>query len=320
MKQSPNKISSADGGRNNQKKKIPFLIHILRFVFLTIGPILPAYAARKAMDLFMTPKRRKGASFSGVFKRAYLLGTPYKNSRITSYMWGEKGKIVVLVHGWESSSRIYESFVIPLLNSGYRVVAIDGPAHGYSKLKQTNLFDFGDALHEVLKSLEKVGEVHALVGHSFGGSSLVNMLCRKGKPEFLKKIVIIASPSRLDKVFTYYFNFMRLPKSIVKQFEIQLNRKFGVGLGDLRVAKWASKLQTDNILVIHDEDDKVIPAREAEILVASGDNFTHRVTKGLGHNRIMKDPEVISNILSYLQEESAVVDGAATKLHEKALQ
>ena len=177
-------------------------------------------------------------SFAGIFEKAYVMGIPYKNSRVTTYMWGETGKIVVLVHGWESSSRIYESFVAPLLSAGYRVVAIDGPAHGFSSLRETNLFDFGDALHAVLQRLEKIGEVYALVGHSFGGSSLVNMLHRKRKPAPLAKVVIIASPSRLDNIFYYFFNHLRLTKAVRREFEILLRQKFEVNLDDLKVTNW----------------------------------------------------------------------------------
>ncbi len=247
------------------------------------------------------------------------MGTPYKGTRITSYLWGETGKIVVLVHGWESSSRIYESFVAPLLSAGYRVVAIDGPAHGFSSLRQTNLFDFGDALHAVLENLKKVGEVHALVGHSFGGSSLINMLYRKGKPKFVKKIAIIASPSRLDKIFYYFFNHMRLPKAVTREFEILLRQKFGIEVEDLNVTNWVQKLQIDNILVIHDVQDKVVAPQEAEVLVASGEKFTLLLTEGLGHNRIMKDRDVINHILSYLDEESAVLSSAEGRQYQKAL-
>ena len=305
--------------RKNKKKRTPPVIHMLRWSFKLLGPLVPRLAAQKAMQLFMTPKRRKSASFAGVFKKAYLLGIPYKNSRISTYLWGETGKIVVLVHGWESSSRIYESFVVPLVDVGYRVVAVDGPAHGNSKLRQTNLFDFGDALHEVLKSLEKVGEVHALVGHSFGGSSLINMLYRKGKPASLKKVVTIASPSRLDNIFYYFFNHLRLPTAVRREFKILLREKFEVNLEDLKVSNWVPKLQIDNILVIHDAQDRVVAPQEADALVASGDNLTLMLTEGLGHNRIMKDPGVIRKILFYLHEKSAVTNDVESKLYQKAL-
>lgn len=314
-----NKHTESLRGKESKKdksKSTPLVIDLLRWSFRLLGPLFPKLAAQKAMNLFMTPKRRKGSSFSGIFNKAYVMGTPYKGTRITSYMWGESGKIVLLVHGWESSSRIYESFVVPLLTAGYRVVAIDGPAHGDSKLKQTNLFDFGDALHAVLKRFEAIGEVYALVGHSFGGSSLVNMLYRKGKPGSLQKIAIIASPSRLDRVFYYFFRYMHLPKTVIHNFKTLLHQKFGVSMEALNVANWASELGMDNILVIHDVHDKVIRCEEAEVLVASGGNFTPLFTEGLGHNRIMKDPDVIKNVVAYLYKKPALIADVSRE-HQK---
>lgn len=302
------KISLKNVKKNNKLQKAPFGIYLLRFLFKMLGPFAPQMAARHALKIFMTPKRHRKVSFSGIFNKAYLIGTPYKNTRITSYMWGEKGKIVLLVHGWESSSRIYESFVLPMVKAGYRVVAIDGPAHGGSSLKETNMLDFGDALHAVIKNFEKIGEIYAMIGHSFGGSSLINMLYRKGKPPFLEKIVLIAIPSRLDNIFNHFFQYLQLPKSVIYQFKILLREKFNLKIEDLDVKNWIPQLRLSKILVLHDIHDKVIPSQEAEELASSGDNFNLLLTEGLGHNRIMKDQDVINNIISYLHELPAVTD------------
>ena len=241
-----------------------------------------------------------------LFKRAYLTGTAYRDTRIRGYMWGNTGKIVLLVHGWESSSRIFESFVSPLLASGYRVMAIDGPAHADSTQKQTNMVDFGDALYKIVQRLEKSGGVYALIGHSFGGSSLINMLYRRSTPGTLKKIVIIASPSRIDNIFSNFFQYLHLPERVIKEFKILMAKNFNLKIEDLKLENWVHDLSLDKVLIVHDRNDKIIPYKEAEALVQAWKKSRFLLTEGLGHNRIMKNPEVIDEIINYLQEEETI--------------
>jgi pimeloyl-ACP methyl ester carboxylesterase len=299
-----NKKSLSTKEKNTHKKsKVPFQLSFIRFLFKSFGVLFPALAAKKAMQLFMTPKRRNDGKLSPVFNQSVIMGTAYQKTRIRSYMWGHTGKIVLLVHGWESSSKIFESFIIPILNAGYRVVAMDGPAHANSSQKQTNMIDFGDALYTVLKRLEKSGGVYAIVGHSFGGSSLINMLYRKSKPRSLKKIVLIAIPSRIDHIFYDFFKFIRLSSNAVEEFKILMESKFGLKIEGLKVNNWVDNLEIEKVLVVHDRNDKVISYRETESLVNDWKNARLILTEGLGHNRIMKSADVIENIIQYCDQE-----------------
>lgn len=299
-----NKKDLSTGEKHSHKKsKIPFQLSVIRFLFKYFGALLPALAAKKAMQLFMTPKRKKEGPLSPIFNQSIIMGTAYKNTRIRSYMWGHTGKIVLLVHGWESSSRIFESFILPLLNAGYRVVAIDGPAHANSSQKQTNMIDFGDALYKVVNRLEKSGGVYAIVGHSFGGSSLVNMIYRKSKPQTLKKIVLIAIPSRIDRIFYNFFKYINLSATAVDEFKKLMGSKFDLNIENLTVSNWLDNLDLKEVLVVHDKNDKIISFREAESLVNSWKNSRLILTEGLGHNRIMKSAAVIRDIIEYCDPE-----------------
>lgn len=218
-------------------------------------------------------------------------------------MWGHTGKIVLLVHGWESSSKIFESFILPLVNAGYRVVAIDGPAHANSSQKQTNMIDFGDALYKVINRLEKSGGVYAIVGHSFGGSSLINMIYRKSKPQSLKKIVLIAIPSRIDHIFYNFFKYINLSANAIDEFKKLMVTKFNLQIDNLKVKNWVEDMNIQEVLVLHDKFDKIISYQEAESLVSDWKNARLILTEGLGHNRIMTSAEVIENIIDYCDQE-----------------
>lgn len=85
--------------------------------------------------------------------------------------WGERGPLVVGVHGLGSSRRGWAR-IGERLAERYRVVAYDQRGHGDSDVKGPMAFERSVAdLAEVVTSL---GEpVHALIGHSWGGAVVV---------------------------------------------------------------------------------------------------------------------------------------------------
>ena len=85
--------------------------------------------------------------------------------------WGERGPVIVGVHGLGGSRRGWARIAERLVER-YRVVAYDQRGHGDSGVKGPMTFERGlRDLEEVVASL---GEpVHALAGHSWGGAVVV---------------------------------------------------------------------------------------------------------------------------------------------------
>lgn len=284
----------------SKKAKRPFLLQLVPILFNSLGRIFPVLAANLAMRLFMTPKRRP-IELPFIFEKAFVLSVPYKDGKVWAYMWGFTGDIVVLVHGWEGGPQAYEKFIDPLVSAGYRVVAIEGPAHGLSLQRQTNMIDFGNAINAVLTRLKKSGRIKAIVGHSFGGSTLTQMFTRFPSPSALEKLVIIGSPSRIDQIFKNYFSMISLPEEARRHFEGLLMQRYQLEIEDMQVTNWIHSIPHVKGLLIHDRDDKVVPFEESRSLVSHWPLATLRETKGLGHYRIMKSEHVVETIVHFLE-------------------
>ena len=284
-----------------KKAKRPILWQLVPFLFRHLGRLFPALAAKLAMKIFMTPKRR-AAELPYIFEKAHVLSVPYKDGKVWAYMWGFTGDIVVLVHGWESGPQAYGKFIVPLVGAGYRVVAIEGPAHGWSLQRQTNMIDFGNAINAVLTRLEKSSRVKAMVGHSFGGSTLAQMFTRFPTPPTLEKIVMIASPSRIDQIFKNFFNLIQLPEVAQRHFSALLKHIFDLEIESMQVTNWTASIPHIKGLLIHDRQDTIIPFEESENLVTHWPLATLTETEGLGHYRIMKSEYVADNIVRFLSQ------------------
>jgi pimeloyl-ACP methyl ester carboxylesterase len=56
-----------------------------------------------------------------------------------------------------------------------------------------------------------------------------------------------------------------------------------------------------NILYLQDEDDRVTPLKDALLVRQDGHpNIQWVITKGLGHRKIYKDPEIMDRIAGFL--------------------
>ncbi|HBH48531.1 MAG TPA: hypothetical protein DDX98_07815 [Bacteroidales bacterium] len=91
----------------------------------------------------------------------------FRSSRIQYHVVGE-GEPLLLVHGYQADSRIWEKMV-PLLKEHFMLIIPDLPGHGQSPLIQaTNDMDFlADVLYSIILSGGHSGI--SIAGHSMGG-------------------------------------------------------------------------------------------------------------------------------------------------------
>ena len=167
--------------------------------------LFPKTTANKALKLFLTPEK---------------IGRPeselpwYDNSKksmladkYAAFEWGDpKNPIVLLIHGWAGRGTQLYSFIEPLVQAHYRVIALDGPAHGDSLGTQTNAVQFSLFLKE---AQEKIGKVHAVIAHSFGAGSSV-LATANGMQ--VAKLVLIAGPSDYTIIVNDFLKIVQLGK------------------------------------------------------------------------------------------------------------
>lgn len=105
--------------------------------------------------------------------------------------WGE-GQPVVLIHGWPSTSQMWEYQLGPLAEAGLRVIAYDRRGFGRSSVP-FKAYDYdalaGD-LNALLEELDLNGVT--LVGFSMGGGEVARYLSRYGSAR-VSKVVLISS-------------------------------------------------------------------------------------------------------------------------------
>ena len=275
------------------------LLPLLRFGFRTLSAVSTGLAARVAERVWFTPPRPRipsaSAAFLGTGTRADIA---IRGRKVAVWSWGE-GPAVLLVHGWGGYAAQLESFVEPLVRAGFRAVAFDAPSHGASGpsrhgKRQATFFDFAEALTELARTVEPVAGV---IAHSGGGTAVAWAL-RKGWT--IPASVFIApmgSPISYRRVFG---DALGIPEKVLDRFAANVERRLGFTWPQLEVWDVPRVVETPPLFVVHDRDDRETSWRESQNIVAAWPDASMRTTTGLGHNRILRDPSVIAEAITFI--------------------
>lgn len=253
----------------------------------------PRFIAKKAEALFLTPIRYQRPENEN---DVYALANKFKIlNGLQVYQWGQsENPSVLLVHGWNGRGTQLGYFVQDLLEKGFNVIAIDGPAHGESEGVMTHVGAFSQALIDVQKYF---GPLQGVIAHSFGGGCSVFAAFRGMD---VRKIVLIGSPAHYDRVVNSFLNRMRLSKRTKKIFTESLTNQVGIKPQDLNIGILGSQLKNVQGLIVHDELDKEVPVTAAHAIHEKWQGSEVFITRGLGHKRVLRDKEVSLKISEFL--------------------
>jgi pimeloyl-ACP methyl ester carboxylesterase len=227
------------------------------------------------------------------------------NLTLPIFVWGT-GPTVLLVHGWEGRSTQLGDFVPPLVASGHRVVAVDLPGHGSAPLARISVPGFAQALASVFR---QIGPVKSVVAHSAGAAATV--LAYTLVP-YDARLALISPPRGPQFFFDQFSSYMSLAKETQVLFEASLVRRFGQSLKSLDVTAFGSTVPLP-ALVVHDRDDKYVPASHGQAFADSLPNAKLILTEGLGHQRILRAPHVIEHVLHFVASPNPSIANQETE-------
>ena len=222
-----------------------------------------------------------------------MLTLPHRGLPLAVYQWGE-GPTVLLVHGWHGRGTQLGAFAAPLVAAGYRVVAFDAPAHGRTPGRSTNLPQISDAL---LKVAGAFPPLHGVIAHSFGAAVTLHAIIQGLAPQ---RVVAVSAPSSIEFLMESFAAGLEIPGTVMAVHRRLLEQRFGADLWQrLSPTANASRLSIPALL-IHDDEDHEVPIQEGETLARAWPGAELVRTHGLGHRRILRDPEVVNRACAFL--------------------
>ena len=285
---------------NKKKDRTPPLLKAIRWLYPKVEKISPATAHRYFVNLFFTPfnypvppKERKAETF------AHRFTISVAKKKVQCYSWGE-GIPVLVIHGWAGRATQFRRFIKPLNEAGYRMVGFDGPAHGHSGGKRTDIREFEEA---ILKISERVGQPVAIIAHSFGGGAAL-YAAMNGFP--ISTVINIATPTIGDEIINTYLKAINGSESTKDYFRKFMVSTYGKSFDQFTASYFIQHLEHPlELLLVHDEDDKEVSIKHAENLIQIYPAAELLRTKGLGHTRILKDDAVILACVTFIKTRSS---------------
>lgn len=277
------------------------LLRVIPSVFPWMEKLMPPVANRFFTYLFFTPigystpeKEQKAEKFAEKFILAI------DEMKIQCYRWGNGPKTVLVIHGWAGRATQFRRFIKPFMKEGYQVVGFDGPAHGKSTGRSTNLNEF----LKVIQALNKrFTTIEGIIAHSFGGVAGIYAIA-EGLP--VRNIVTIASPTIADEIINTYLRALGGSEKTGRAFKNWILRKYGKSFEEYSSLAFIKRVPAaTNLLIVHDENDQEVSMDHPVELMKIFPRAALYKTSGLGHTRILRDNEVIKKVVTFIRSYSS---------------
>jgi len=261
------------------------------------GRLAPGFTGQLIKSSFFAPAKPAPRSHAKQYlasgRRFYI---QVHGKKICCREWGQ-GPGILFVHGWNGRGVQFCHFFETLLDSGYRVVTYDGPAHGESQGKTTNYFEIADTVSAFFDQVEE-HNIKGIIAHSLGAAAVINHLAvRQADIE----TVLIAPAMQPGKILRHAFDHHGVPRKVYEELIAELEDRHGYSL--LRDSPHLLARQiTSRVLIVHDKDDRTTPYADSRKIAENSNNIVLHTTTGLGHKRILSDPGIMDLVQAYILE------------------
>jgi pimeloyl-ACP methyl ester carboxylesterase len=255
-------------------------------------------AGSEAFRLFCTPLSRYTGRQAEVFKNGEQLGFELNGKKIRGFRCNPAGtKRILILHGFSSSCHKFDKYATELIKKNYEVLAFDAPAHGASDGKTVNAVEYSEMINKIA---ELYGPIDSYIAHSFGGIA-VSLALENMEHNEKTKLVLIAPATETESAIDGALKMLGIRKQLVREcLNDHIFRVSGKQPSWFSIRRAMKNIKAA-VLWVHDEDDMITPI--VDVIKVKEDNLpqiTFMLTRGLGHQKIYRDPTVKNAILNFL--------------------
>ena len=274
-------------------------VKALRGTFLLLAPLSPAWSGRLAHKMFTTPTRKQPSRWEREFeKRGTAEQVSIAGQSLRFFTHGSGSKTVLLVHGWGGRASQMGSYAEAFVAAGYRVISVDGPAHGESSGKTSDMVDYSYAIAGVVAHLKGV---EAIVAHSVGAASTLFAMAQKGLD--VQRLVLVACFSDAVFITEEFGQFFRVGRRGVQTMRERMVAHYQHQFTWDGIAPRVSITRcTQPVLLIHDHDDEDTPFEQSLELKAAYPAAELFATDKAGHYQVLREAGAINAAVEFVSK------------------
>lgn len=227
---------------------------------------------------------------------------PHEGGIVRGTSYGE-GPAIYLVHGWGGWGLQLAAYIQPLVDEGFRVITYDAPSHGDSSPGRegkgsATLFELADALTAVVAAQ---GPAYGVIAHSLGAPATALAL-RDGLA--VRRIVFVATATDFAENLDQLQAFLGFGPRIRAGFARRFEARFGP-MDGFRMSSVVTGLRDlPPLLVMHDRADPDTSYDGSVDLAQRWPGAQLETSEGLGHRRILRDPELVKKVTAFLADRA----------------
>lgn len=207
---------------------------------------------------------------------------------------GGDGPLVFFQHGWEADSADLSTLGQAVMEAGFSVAMIDGPAHGQSEGHKAHILLFAEGLGAAAAQL---GQPQAILAHSMGLPASVLAMARHGLTP--SRVIGLGAPDALPRNVEFQSQAMGLSQRAVRLMLESISEQFGEPATNLDITLDAPNFDAP-ALILHGAKDQIAPPEAAERIAAAWPGAQWEVFDGIGHRGVLRDDRVVERVLAFL--------------------
>jgi hypothetical protein len=218
--------------------------------------------------------------------------------KFNGFKWGNGSRKVLLTHGWGSKGADFIDLITALrIIDDLQIIAFDAPGNGSSEGELSNLLLFAEAVKAIIRTY---GAPDIMIGHSLGVVANTIAIQQTGiKPSLLINITPMVN---LRENFITTMNSADVPKAAQDRFFENFNEIFDVPTSYFNLADIYSGDIAQKHWLAYDRDDKMTPFTYMQELLNKHPVITSKEYPGATHERIIKDPRLIEDVLELVKQ------------------
>src|SRR5688572_22150547 len=215
-------------------------IRILGMYLDVLSLISPSRAAAKGFSLFCRPYRvpvnEKQLAF---FNSAERFSIHHEGCPVQGYRWGNGAKKILFLHGWQSHTYRWKTYIEALSTDEYTMYSLDAPGHGMSSGNFLTVPLYSSLIE---KFIREHGHIHSVVAHSLGGFSLLYTFYRQ--PDLsADRIILLAPPGEASDFISVFQKTLGISNRTVKLVIGHFARRYEVTPDYFSARKFAEKVK-----------------------------------------------------------------------------
>jgi len=281
-------------------------LKVTRLYFKISSVIAPRATGKRAFRVFQKVRLKSIRKRElGFFEEARKFVVQGKYENLECFELGDpSGQLTLLVHGWESNAGSMSSFAFRLAEEGHRVVTFNLPGHAQYESSSTNLLQCFVSMNDVLNALNPTEPIN-VISHSLGSAVTANALSRSKYA--VNRLTLLTTPLSIEDIFQEFKRTVALGDKAYNAMLAITENLLGEPLSKLDVDFNLNKIDYKELLLIHDEHDRIIPFENSRTIDKKTAHSSLTKLEKVGHYKMLWTEEVIDEAVSFVVQEESVI-------------